>query len=88
LREAVKGILNDAVRLDRRKRGFNASINSVVDLKNESIRSWLLDPSSALAELIDMERVRLLLDLDPAPNHYAKFLFNLVSARIFLAQNA
>jgi asparagine synthase (glutamine-hydrolysing) len=88
LREAVKGILNDAVRLDRRKRGFNASINSVVDLKNESIRAWLLDPSSALAELIDMEKVRPLLDLDPAPNHYAKFLFNLVNARIFLAHNA
>jgi asparagine synthase (glutamine-hydrolysing) len=88
LREAVKGILNDTVRLDRRKRGFNASINSVVDLKNESIRAWLLDPSSALAELIDLEKVRPLLDLDPAPNHYAKFLFNLVNARIFLAQNA
>ena len=88
LREAVKGILNDAVRLDRRKRGFNASINSVVDLKNESIRAWLLDPSSALAELIDMKKVRPLLDLDPAPNHYAKFLFSLVNARIFLAQNA
>ena len=88
LREAVKGILNDSVRLDRRKRGFNASINSVVDLKNGSIRAWLLDPSSALAELIDTEKVRPLLDLDPAPNHYAKFLFNLVNARIFLAQNA
>lgn len=88
LREAVKGILNEPVRLDRRKRGFNASINSVVDLKNDSIRSWLLDPASSLAEIIDLEKVRPLLDLDPAPNHYAKFLFNLVNTRIFLEQNA
>ena len=32
LRESLKGILNDKVRLDRNKRGFNASINSLLDL--------------------------------------------------------
>ena len=38
LREAVAGILNDTVRLDRRKRGFNASINSMVDFKDGAVR--------------------------------------------------
>jgi asparagine synthase (glutamine-hydrolysing) len=84
LREAVAGLLNDEVRLDRRKRGFNASINSLVDLRDPGFQAWLLDPDSPLADLIDVEAVRPLLALDPAPNHYSKFLFNLINVRMFL----
>jgi asparagine synthase (glutamine-hydrolysing) len=84
LREAVAGLLNDEVRLDRRKRGFNASINSLVDLRDPGFQSWLLDRDSALADLIDVNAVRPLLALDPAPNHYSKFIFNLINARMFL----
>jgi asparagine synthase (glutamine-hydrolysing) len=84
LRESMKGILNDQVRLDRRKKGFNASINSVIDLKNPEIRAYVLDPRSLLASILDLDKVVPLLDLDHAPNHYSKFLFNLVNARIFL----
>jgi asparagine synthase (glutamine-hydrolysing) len=83
LREAVTGLLNDEVRLDRRKRGFNASINSLVDLRDSGFQAWLLDRDSPLADLIDVEAVRPLLALDPAPNHYSKFLFNLINVRIF-----
>jgi asparagine synthase (glutamine-hydrolysing) len=84
LREAVTGLLNDEVRLDRRKRGFNASINSLVDLRDSGFQAWLLDRDSPLADLIDVEAVRPLLALDPAPNHYSKFLFNLINVRMFL----
>jgi len=35
LRQAMKGILNDKVRLDRCKKGFNASINSLLDFNDE-----------------------------------------------------
>ena len=34
LRQSMKGILNEKVRLDRRKKGFNASISSLVDLQD------------------------------------------------------
>lgn len=84
LREAVKGILNEQVRLDRRKKGFNASINSVFDLRCPEFRSWLLEPSSELASILDMRKLEKLLDLESAPNHYSKFLFNVINARIFL----
>lgn len=84
LRESMKGILNDQVRMDRRKKGFNASINSVIDLKDPEIRDYLLDPNSPLAGILDLDKVAPLFDLDPAPNHYSKFLFNLVNTRIFL----
>ena len=84
LREAVKGVLNDQVRLDRRKKGFNASINSVFDLRSQELRDFLLDPQSGLAEIIDLPKVAHLLDIDPAPNHYSKFLFNMINVRLFL----
>jgi len=88
LRQAMAGILNDQVRLDRRKKGFNASINSVIDLQNLEIRDYLLDPSSPLAAILDLGKVAPLFDLDPAPNHYSKFLFNFINARIFLEDAA
>ena len=84
LREALKGILNDKVRLDRQKKGFNASINSLVNLKDQEIRSFLLDPKSQIFEIIDREKVEKLLDMFPIPNHFSKFIFNFINARIFL----
>ncbi|HOO91010.1 MAG TPA: asparagine synthase C-terminal domain-containing protein, partial [Syntrophales bacterium] len=86
LREAVKGILNDKVRLDRRKKGFNASINSIIDLNNPDNRAYILDPKSKLYEIIDRKSIEAFCDMVDAPNHYSKFLFNVINARIFLDQ--
>jgi asparagine synthase (glutamine-hydrolysing) len=88
LREAVAGILNDTVRLDRRKKGFNASINSMVDFRDERVRSYLLDPSAAVFELVNRRRIGELFDLSPVPNHLSKFLFSFINARVFLERFA
>lgn len=87
LREAMKGILNEQVRTDRRKRGFNASINSMIDLHNPENRAYLLDEQAAIFELIDRSRVAALFDMESIPNHYSKFLFSFINARIFLELN-
>ena len=87
LREAMKGILNDQVRLDRCKKGFNASISSIVNFRNRQVRDYLLDPQAEVFELIDREKIEPLLDQFPIPNHLSKFLFNFINARIFLEQN-
>jgi asparagine synthase (glutamine-hydrolysing) len=88
LRHALTGILNDQVRLDRRKKGFNASINSIVDLGSAEVRDYLLDPVASVFELIRRDRVERLFDLYPVPNHLSKFLFAFINARIFLEQTA
>lgn len=88
LREAVAGILNDAVRLDRRKKGFNASINSMVDLRAPEVRDYLLDPTAEIFDLVNRERIRGLFDLYPVPNHLSKLLFSFINARIFLERFA
>lgn len=87
LRESMKGILNDKVRLDRRKKGFNASINSLFDFSDKETRGLFLDPRAPVYDLIDIDRVANLLDMNPAPNHYSKFLFSLINANIFLKEN-
>ncbi len=87
LREAVKGVLNDQVRLDRKKTGFNASINSVVDLQNREVREYLLDEKADIFNLLRRDKVMELFSLDRAPNHYSKFIFSFINARIFLENN-
>ena len=87
LRESMKGILNDTVRLDRRKKGFNASINSLFDFSETETREYFLEPESPIFELVDRESVSEMLNLNPAPNHYSKFLFSFINAKIFLEMN-
>ncbi|MBF0409911.1 MAG: asparagine synthase (glutamine-hydrolyzing) [Candidatus Riflebacteria bacterium] len=84
LRESVKGILNDKVRLDRRKKGFNASINSIIDLKDKSFQEYLLKKDNPVFELLNTEKLTKLLDQDYYPNHLSKFVFNLLNARLFM----
>ena len=82
LREAVKGILNDQVRLDRRKKGFNASIHSIVDLTKD--REFILE-DSPVYDFVKRDRIASVLDGKLSlHNSYSKFLFNFINAKIFL----
>ena len=87
LRESMKGILNEQVRLDRRKKGFNASINSMINLQDTEVRAYLLDPKAEIFEIIDRGKMDQLLDQYPIPNHLSKFIFNFINARMFLEMN-
>ena len=62
LREAVNGILNTTVRLDRRKKGFNASINSLFAFENSNISERLLNKSSKIFEILKWDKIVHLLN--------------------------
>ena len=87
LRMAMEGILTDKVRLDRRKKGFNASFQSVIDLKDDKNIDYLLD-GEKIFELVDRDKMRDVFKMDPLPNSYSKFLFNFVNAKIFMDKHA
>ena len=87
LRESMKGILNDQVRLDRKKKGFNASINSLFDLQSPEIMDYFLAPSAEIFKIIDHSAVCRIFKMNPAPNEYSKFIFSFMNAKIFLEQN-
>ena len=83
LRDAMAGILNDTVRTAREKRGFNASLTSLFDLDAPDVREAFLG-DSAIFELFDRERIRVILDGGEYPNSVKKFLFSFLSAKTFL----
>jgi len=87
LREAVKGVLNDKVRLDRQKKGFNASVLSVVDFNNKEVREDLLT-DGPIYELLDRNKIVSLFKNDELTNSFSKFLFNFINAKIFLELNS
>ena len=73
--------------MSRQKKGFNASINSILDLKNKNVREKVLDPDNKVYEWIEYDKVRALFDIDDLSNHYSKFIFNLVNTQLFLELN-
>ncbi len=86
LREAMKGILNDQVRLDRRKKGFNAAINSIIDFESTENRQILLNESPVF-DLVDRTKIETAMSMNPKPNSYSKFLFNFINTKIFMELN-
>jgi asparagine synthase (glutamine-hydrolysing) len=87
LRRAVAGLVPDQVRLDKQKRGFNASIDSLIDRRDPATRERLLDRSPVF-ELVRRAEVERFLDRDMSDNSFSKFLFSFVSAKTFLDQHA
>lgn len=83
LREIGCGIVPDAVRLDTRKRGFNASINSLVDRNAPRTRDILLS-DSPIFEIVKRSAIEEFLSADMTSNSFSKFLFSFISAKLFL----
>jgi asparagine synthase (glutamine-hydrolysing) len=83
LRSAGEGRLTDSVRFDRQKRGFNASIKSLVDRNDPATRDYLL-ADSPIFDLVRRDAMEDFLAGDLTDNSFSKFLFSFISARVFL----
>jgi len=83
LRDAVADLLPDEVLQDKQKRGFNASITSLVDPAVPETRDRLLD-DSPIYEIVDRDAVTFALESDLSDNTLSKFLFSLISAKTFV----
>lgn len=87
LRSAMKGILNEQVRLSREKKGFNASINSIFDFSNPAHLDYFLSDSPVF-DLFDRKGMQEVLQRGEFPNSYKKFLFNFINVKLFMEQEA
>ena len=83
LRDAVKNILNDKVRLDRRKKGFNASIHSIIDFSDKSSCEYFLS-DSPIFDIVRKDKIEKLFNKKWHENSYSKFLFNFMNSKIFI----
>jgi asparagine synthase (glutamine-hydrolysing) len=83
LRAAAQGVLNDQVRLDKRKRGFNASIESLLDRDDPRVVERLLAPGPVF-DIVRRDAVEGFLRGDLKDNSFSKFAFSFVAAKLFL----
>jgi len=88
LRDVSENFLHDDVRLSRQKYGFNISIKSV--LNDNQIKDFLLSSKDFLSEIINLDL--LIKDLEnkdfKIDGEMNKFLFSIISSRIFLSNNS
>ena len=83
LRQALKGVLNSKVRLDRRKIGFNSNINNIVNLDKKFLKSFL-NENYYLKQIINLDNIKYF-DFDKElSNSDSKFIFSLINIKIFL----
>lgn len=83
LRMALDGVLNDSVRLDRKKKGFNASINSLVDFSDADTRDRIL-ADGPVYDLVDRKKIEDIISAETLPNSVSKFWFNFLNVQLFL----
>lgn len=84
LREAINGIADDEVRLDRNKRGFNASAENFFNNSSKDTLD-LMNSDSILYDLVDKEKITNFMNGKSFYENWdKKFLFNLINVKIFL----
>ena len=87
LREAMQGVLNDKVRLERKKKGFNASIASVINFNDPKTRDYLLS-DSPVYRWVDRDKMIPLFKDGAHEDSMNKFLFSFINVKMFLEQYA
>ena len=87
LRESVKNYLNEDVRNDRHKKGFNSSITSIFDFGDKNFMDEILNKDSEIYNFFDFEKIKNIFKKDINLNHYSKFIFSFINTKIFLELN-
>ena len=85
LRDAMKGIIPEKVRTNRRKVGFNAPIFDYLDVHDPEVRAFVLD-ESPIYEHVRRDRIEALINKEQLPNSESKFLFYFINSKMFLEE--
>lgn len=83
LREAMRGILNDQVRLNRRKYGFNAPFTDMIDVTSPQTWDYLMAPGP-IFDIVSRDKIAAALRGPAGSEDMSKFLFNFVNVKLFL----
>jgi asparagine synthase (glutamine-hydrolysing) len=87
LRDAMRGIVPAPVLDSRKKVGFNAPIFSFLDVNDPDVRAMILD-ESPLFDHLRRDRVEELIGNPELKNSQSKFLFNILTTKMFLEEFA
>ena len=83
LRHAMKGILHDDIRLERKKVGFNSNLKSITNFNQDSLFNFL-NQNKTLANLINLKEIKKINFKNELTNSASKFLFSAICLKIFL----
>ena len=87
LRKSMQNILNNKIRTQRRKYGFNASLASFKDVNKRSYTEYVYDNIDKLSEFVNPKKLYKFIEkvnFDNMSDKENKFLFRLVSVNSFL----
>ena len=85
LRKSMLGVVDDKILEDRRKIGFNASINEIIDFSDKKNYEAFLD-NNIVFDIVKKQSIEKLLKKRFYSNSESKFLFNFINTKIFLEQ--
>ena len=83
MREIGKNCLHDFIRLDRKKKGFNSSINSLIDLQSKEFLKFV-NKKSKIYDIVNKKQLLNTLKNNNDENYLSKFIFSFISVKIFL----
>lgn len=87
LRKAGEGIAAPEIMENPRKQGINAPVTNMIDVTDLAVRSAILD-NSPFYDIVDRTKVEAFLDQGTGLNSESKFLFSLISAKLFMDRAA
>jgi hypothetical protein len=70
--------------MDPIKKGFNASITSILDFSEKKFIDELLNKNSKIFEIFDIKKIEKIFYKNISLNHYSKFIFSFMNAKFFL----
>ena len=77
LRVSSKGLIGDKIRLNREKKGFNASFYSIFSFKNKKFKEWFFDSGSPIFDFIKRKKLMNHLETNKFADLNQQGLFNI-----------
>jgi asparagine synthase (glutamine-hydrolysing) len=87
LKNSAKEFVHKDILFDKKKKGFNSSIDTLLDFNDDYVKDFILSKSK-ISEFIDQEKLEILLKKKKKPNYLSKFLFNVINCKMFLDLNS
>tara|TARA_B100000886_G_scaffold339785_1_gene306350 strand:- start:29153 stop:30976 length:1824 start_codon:yes stop_codon:yes gene_type:complete len=86
LRKSSENFVNNEVLYDKKKKGFNCSIDSLIDFSDKLFLKKLIR-DEYLNEFVNTKKLYNIINSKTKPNYLSKFLFNILNVQLFLKHN-
>ena len=86
MRKSSETFVNKKILYDRKKKGFNCSIDSLINFNDKSFLKNLIQ-DEYLNEFVNTKKLFNIINTKTKPNYLSKFIFNVINVKFFLKHN-